>query len=73
VAQTLQWAADAARRGDLRDALAWMEMIDAIGEGLPEGWEEKRRAWRSTLELESNGPPLPGDSNGVLPSPTTAS
>jgi hypothetical protein len=51
VARTLEWAADAARRNDLRDALAWLETIEAVDERLPEGWEEQRKEWEADLAL----------------------
>ena len=36
VARSLQWADQAAQRGDHSDALAWLHVIEAIGDELPE-------------------------------------
>ena len=45
VARSLQWADEAAERGDHSDALAWLHVIEAIGDELPETYETKRQAW----------------------------
>ena len=45
VARTLQWADEAAERGDHSDALAWLHVIEAIGDELPETYQTKRHAW----------------------------
>ena len=45
VARTLQWADEAAGRGDHSDALAWLHVIEAIGDELPETYRTKRHAW----------------------------
>ena len=42
VATTLQWADEAAERGDHFDAVAWLETLDAIGDQLPEIYESRR-------------------------------
>ena len=36
VARSLQWADEAAERGDHSDALTWLQVIEAIGDELPE-------------------------------------
>ena len=45
VARSLQWADEAATRGDHSDALAWLHVIEAIGDELPETYQTKRQAW----------------------------
>jgi len=45
VASTLQWADEAAERGDHFDAVAWLETLEAIGEQLPEVYENRRGSW----------------------------
>jgi len=47
VAKSLGLAERAARRGDHRDALAWLNMVDSLGVRLPREYEYKRRAWRA--------------------------
>lgn len=49
VANTLTWAEESASRGDYVNALAWLNVLDAIRETLPEEYEIKRRDWRRTL------------------------
>jgi len=49
VAQTLEWADQAAGRGKYADALAWLKMTEAIGDRLSGAYEEKRRHWRAAL------------------------
>ena len=49
VARTLQWADEAAERGDNFDAIAWLETLEAIGDQLPEVYESRRRAWSARL------------------------
>ena len=45
VARSLQWADEAANHGDHSDALAWLHVIEAIGDELPETYQAKRQAW----------------------------
>ena len=45
VARSLRWADDAAERGEHSDALAWLHVIEAIGDELPETYQTKRQAW----------------------------
>jgi hypothetical protein len=45
VARSLRWADEAAKRGDHSDALAWLHVIEAIGDELPETYQTKRQAW----------------------------
>lgn len=49
VARTLTWAEESAARGDYEDALAWLGVLDVIGERLPHAYAEKRGAWRRAL------------------------
>ena len=49
VARSLQWADEAAKRGDHSDALAWLHVIGAIGDELPETYQTKRQAWLLAL------------------------
>lgn len=49
VANTLSWAEESAARGDFVNALAWLNVLDAIRETLPETYENKRLAWRRAL------------------------
>lgn len=45
VARTLQWADESAERGDYLDALAWLDTVEAIGDELPEAYEDRRGSW----------------------------
>ncbi len=45
VARTLEWADEAADRGDLLDAIAWLETLEAIGDELPGVYEVRRDSW----------------------------
>lgn len=49
VANTLSWAEESAARGDYVNALAWLNVLDAIRETLPEAYEIKRDDWRRAL------------------------
>ena len=49
VANTLQWADEAAERGDHFDAVAWLETLEAIGDQLPEVYESRRGSWSARL------------------------
>ena len=49
VARSQQWADEAAKRGDHSDALAWLHVIAAIGDELPETYETKRQVWLLAL------------------------
>ena len=49
VARTLQWADEAAERGDHFDALAWLETLEAIGDQLPEVYESRRGSWSAQI------------------------
>jgi len=45
VANTLDWADRAAANGEYAEALAWLEMLDAIEAGLPPACIERRSSW----------------------------
>jgi hypothetical protein len=49
VARTLEFAEEAAGRGDFPDALAWLQTLEAIGRVLPMEYLSKREAWRLSL------------------------
>jgi hypothetical protein len=49
VARTLEFAEEAASRGDLTDALAWLQTIEWIGRRLPDEYLSKRQEWRLAL------------------------
>jgi hypothetical protein len=55
VARTLTWAEESAARGDHSDALAWMSVLEAIGEDLSGEYATKRRAWRRALAAQRLG------------------
>ena len=52
-ANTLSWAEESAARGDYVNALAWLSVLDAIGETLQESYEIKRLDWRRALVEQS--------------------
>ena len=49
VARSLVHADLAAQDGDLREALAWLSVLDSMGDPLPAEYERKRRAWHAAL------------------------
>jgi hypothetical protein len=49
VGNTLTWAEKAAVRGAYVNALAWLNVLDAIRETLPAEYEIKRLEWRRAL------------------------
>lgn len=59
VANTLGWAEESAARGDYVNALAWLNVLDAIRETLPEAYEIKRLGWRRAL-IEQHMPQCRG-------------
>ena len=50
VARSLRWADEAAQDGHLADAMAWLRVVEAIGEELPQAYRIKRHAWRLALQ-----------------------
>jgi hypothetical protein len=57
VATTLQWADEAAARGDHFDAVAWLGTLEAIGDKLPEVYEIRRDSWCAQLGARLTKPP----------------
>jgi hypothetical protein len=53
IARTLSWADDAAARGEYREALAWLDTVEAVDAELPQPYVVKRAAWRR-LESDSS-------------------
>ena len=49
VARTLQWADESADRGDLREAIAWLGTLEAIGDEVPGVYEFRRDCWSAEL------------------------
>jgi PAS domain-containing protein len=49
VANTLAWAEQSAERGDLVGALAWLDVVAAIGDDVPDAYKLKRRRWIGAL------------------------
>jgi hypothetical protein len=54
VAQSLRWAEESARCGDLGDALAWLTVIEATGDQLGHEYQSKRREWLAAVGARSN-------------------
>lgn len=46
VANSLRAADNAAERGDYADALAWLAVIEGIGDTLPDSYQVKREIWK---------------------------
>jgi hypothetical protein len=59
VAGSFRYASEAAVRGDYRDALGWLQVLEAVGEELPSRYLAKRQEW---LCLCADGPAAPGGS-----------
>ena len=49
VVSGLRQAQQAASRGDYADALAWIQMVEATGDRVQDGFATKRRGWLSVL------------------------
>ena len=45
VARSLRWADEAAGRADWADALAWIAVVEAGGDTLPDEFRAKRERW----------------------------
>ena len=43
--RTLAWAEEAARNGDYFSAVRWLDTLDAIDDGIPAGYRDRRRRW----------------------------
>jgi len=50
VAGSLRFATASAARGDYRDALGWLRVLEAVGEELPVDYLAKRRAWQAAVD-----------------------
>jgi hypothetical protein len=55
-AGSLRCADESARHGDYRDALGWLQVIEAVGDELPSEYLAKRREW---LPLSADVPKAP--------------
>ena len=67
-ARTLRWADEAAARGELADAIGWLEVLRSRGVELPGDYGRKRAAWMRELRIQqateasaSGGAPAPLD------------
>jgi hypothetical protein len=49
VARTLEWADQAAERGQHATALEWLQTVEAIGDELSGEYQSKRNRWRRAL------------------------
>jgi len=49
VARTLEWADQAAERGQHATALEWLQTVEAIGDELSSEYQSKRNRWRRAL------------------------
>jgi hypothetical protein len=54
-------------RGDYRDALGWLQVLEAVGEELPIEYRAKRQAW---LRLAAATRGTPGASPATFDGPT---
>lgn len=55
VARSLGWADEAAERADWANALGWIEVVEACGDKLPDGFAAKRERWRLALSEQLSG------------------
>jgi hypothetical protein len=51
VARTLEWADEAAERGQHATALEWLQTLEAIGDELSSEYRRKRERWRRALVI----------------------
>jgi hypothetical protein len=58
VRRSLAWADRCAERGDRAGAVAWLQMIEALGDPLPDEYQVKGQAWRSMLEYPAQRTPM---------------
>ncbi|HYB26159.1 MAG TPA: hypothetical protein VEF89_06075 [Solirubrobacteraceae bacterium] len=49
VARTLEWAEEAAERGQHATALEWLQTLETMGDELSSEYERKRERWRRAL------------------------
>jgi len=69
VAQTLEWADEAAARGDHADALAWLNTVEAVGDGLSPDYESRRAQWRTVLRDRRSDRQTQHAAGSVRPAP----
>jgi hypothetical protein len=49
VARTLEWADEAAERGQHATALEWLQTLEVMGDQLSSEYQRKRERWRRAL------------------------
>lgn len=49
---TLSWADQCAASGDYASAIAWLDVITAIGDELPEPYAAMRESWQARASAE---------------------
>ena len=49
VMNTLSWADQSAAQGDYADAIAWLDVITAIGDELPDPYPARRAFWLAAM------------------------
>ena len=49
--RTLAWAEDAARHGDYFSAVRWLDTLEAIDDGIPAGYRDRRRRWMRLAQV----------------------
>ncbi len=64
VMNTLSWADQSAAGGDYADALAWLDIITAIGDELPDPYPAKQAAWRAAIRAAGAPDEAQGDEQG---------
>lgn len=79
VMTTLSWADRAAAAGQYADAIAWLDVVTAIGDELPGPYPARRAAWQAAL-TDADAPAHPHRDQraqvhrtaGVIAAPTAA-
>ena len=49
--RTLAWAEEAARNGDYFSAVRWLDTLEAIDDGIPAGYRDRRRRWMRLAQV----------------------
>lgn len=49
VMNTLRWADEAAAAGDFAGAIAWLDVITAMGDELPHPYPDRRAVWQADI------------------------
>lgn len=52
VMNTLSWADEAAASGDFTGAIAWLDVITAIGDELPPPYPARRASWQAAMRTD---------------------